>query len=32
VQHGAVMARDALEWIKEAMPYWNRNQGRNHIW
>lgn len=32
VQHAALMYQEALDWIKGAYPYWERMQGRDHIW
>lgn len=30
--HGANMLMEVLRWLQEAYPYWNRRQGRDHIW
>ncbi|KIY93098.1 exostosin-like glycosyltransferase, partial [Monoraphidium neglectum] len=32
VQHGAVMYQEALDWLRTAYPFWNRTQGRDHVW
>ncbi|GBF92598.1 hypothetical protein Rsub_05212 [Raphidocelis subcapitata] len=32
VQHGALLYAEALDWLRSAYPYWNRSQGRDHVW
>lgn len=32
VQHGAVLYQEALNWLRSAYPYWNRTEGRDHVW
>ena len=32
VSHAAEMLLEVQQWLQKTLPYWDRKEGRDHIW